>query len=208
MKKTHIPFLFCLLMLSFAVVKVESAEPPLALDGFFDNMYWDVRVPQEIKIGEEFSVIFRFRPITTLDIQNVNVTVSGYYGSGIEWEDSWTNMRMYWDAEYTKTAYLAATNETKVWVSIYAVYDDGFGERYVQSVEFYVAEIHPRTYQELESDYNLLNQSHLTLQSNYDSLEISFRNSQMLMFVFMITTVVFIITTVYFAIRKPKVKPA
>ena len=211
MKKKHVPFVFvCLFMLSFAIVKVESAEPPLVANGSSDYLYWDVYAPVEVKIGEEFSVIFQFRPVSTLDVERINVTLYGVIGSGGDWDwwkDGWTDIRMHWDAIYTKTAYLTAVKDGPVEGTILAVYDDAWGERHLLHANFGVTKIHAKSYQEFESDYNLLNQSYLTLQKNYESLEIGLNNIQNLMFVFIITTVVFIMTTVYFAVKRQKAKP-
>ena len=212
MKKKYVPFLFiCLLMLSFVVVKVESAEPPVVAMGWFDYLSWNVRAPKEVKIGEDFSVIFNLKPQSTLDVDHIDVTVWGVIGwaggAWDEWEDSWENTRMYSDVKYTNTASFTAVKDGDVYGRIIAVYDDAWGERHVVEAQFGITQIHAKTYQELIRDYNLLNGSYLALQERYDSLEINLNNTRTLMYTSIVTTIAFIATTVYFAIRKPKAKP-
>ena len=209
LNKKHVRFLFiCLLMFSFMVVKVESAEPPLVAHGGSEYLYWDVYAPLEVKVGEEFSVIFQFRPVFTLDVVHLNVTLYGVIGLGGDWDwwkDGWTDIRMHWDATYTKTAYFTAVKGGPVGGTILATYDAG-GERHLLSVNFGVTQIYAKTNEELESDYDSLNQSYSTLQKNYDSLEINLTNTRTLIYSLVITTGIFIATTVYLAVRKSRVR--
>ncbi len=221
MDKKTVLFLFvCLLMFSFVAGKVESAELSARLSGSADSLWWQVESYKEVKIGEEFSVTFKFLPVgTTLDDVCLNVTVSGegFVFSGDSnswtlepdtsnsWTASWMNASMSNGVTYKKTAYLTAVEESGVYGFIEGVYYVG-AERHSMHAHFDVARIYTKTIQELDIDYKGLNQSFSTLQSKYDSLETSLDNTQKMIYVFMITTIVFIATTIYLAIRKPKEK--
>jgi hypothetical protein len=222
MAKKNVPFLFvCLLIFSFAAGKVESTELSARLKGGADFLEWQVESYKEVKIGEEFSVIFKFKPVgATLDEVYINVTVSGegFIFSGDSnlwalepdtsnsWTASWMNTSMFNGVMYKKTAYLTAVEESEVYGFIEGVYYVG-AERYSMYAHFDVARIYTKTNQELDIDYQVLNQSFLTLQRKYDSLETNLNNIQKMIYAFMITTAVFIVTTIYFAVRKTKAKP-
>ncbi len=221
MVKKNVPFLFvCLLIFSFVAVKVESAELSVRLSGSADSLWWQVESYEEVKIGEEFSVTFKFLPVgATLDDVCINVTVSG---EGIifsgdlnswtlepdttnSWTASWMNTSMSNGVTYKKTAYLTAVEESGVYGFIEGVYYVG-AERHSMHAHFDVARIYTKTNQELNIDYEGLNQSFSTLQRKYDSLETNLSNTQKMIYAFMITTAVFIVTTIYFAVRKAKAK--
>jgi len=222
MVKRNVLFLFiCLLMFSFVAVKVESAELSLRLEGIADFLRWRVEAYKEVKIGEQFSVTFEFIPFgATLDVVYLNVTV---YGDGFDfssgsdswalepdtsnsWVSSWTNTTMINGVKYEKTIYLDAVEESGVYGIIDGVYYNGT-ESYSMYAHFDVAQIYSETYQDyqdLEDAYNGLNQSFLTLQEEYDSLEANLNNTQLMVYASVVTTVVFIVATIYFAMKKPK----
>ena len=222
MVKRNVLFLFiCLLMFSFVAVKVESAELSLRLEGIADFLRWRVEAYKEVKIGEQFSVTFEFIPFgATLDVVYLNVTV---YGDGFDfssgsdswalepdtsnsWVSSWTNTTMINGVKYEKTIYLDAVEESGVYGIIDGVYYNGT-ESYSMYAHFDVAQIYSETYQDyqdLEDAYNGLNQSFLTLQEEYDSLEANLNTTRLMVYASVITTVVFIVTTIYFAMKKPK----
>lgn len=208
MKRKILLLLLCLLMLSFVGVKVDLAEPPVELgSGNFCWLWWGVEAPREIKIGEEFPVIFTLRPMVTLDAEKIVVSVGG---CGIDWEYSWENIRMHWEATYTETAYLTITEEhfgAGVWVIISAAYDDAWGEHYHETVEFRIGRECVKTYQEYQDLERELSWKYSSLQDQYNSLETKTRMAMLGIYAFMATTIVFIATTVYFARRKPKLKP-
>ena len=222
MVKRNVLFLFiCLLMFSFVAVKVESAELSLRLEGIADFLRWRVEAYKEVKIGEQFSVTFEFIPFgATLDVVYLNVTVYGDgfdYSSGSDswalepdtsnsWVSSWTNTTMINGVKYEKTVYLDAVEESGVYGIIDGVYYNGT-ESYSMYAHFDVAQIYSETYQDyqdLEDAYNGLNQSFLTLQEEYDSLEANLNNTQLMVYASVVTTVVFIVATIYFAMKKPK----
>jgi len=222
MVKRNVLFLFiCLLMFSFVAVKVESAELSLRLEGIADFLRWRVEAYKEVKIGEQFSVTFEFIPFgATLDVVYLNVTVYGDgfdYSSGSDswalepdtsnsWVSSWTNTTMINGVKYEKTIYLDAVEESGVYGIIDGVYYNGT-ESYSMYAHFDVAQIYSETYQDyqdLEDAYNGLNQSFLTLQEEYDSLEANLNNTQLMVYASVVTTVVFIVATIYFAMKKPK----
>ncbi len=221
MAKKNVPFLFvCLLTFLFVAGKVESTELSVRR-GSADFLWWQVESSKEVKIGEEFSVTFKFQPFgATLDEVCLNVTVSGggFIFSGDSnswaldpdtsnsWTSSWMNTSMFNGVMYEKTAYLTAVEESGVYGFIEAVYYVG-AERHSMHAYFDVARIYIKTNQELNIDYEGLNQSFSTLQRKYDSLETNLSNTQKMIYAFMITTAVFIVTTIYFAVRKAKAKP-
>jgi hypothetical protein len=190
-------------MFSFLVVEVETVEQHIVAQGLEDDLEWVVWAPEEIKVGQEFSVIFDFIPIVTLDVQEITVKVSQftpkYLGIGILWEESWSSTSMLGSLTYTKIAYLTAEKKGSISGYFVALYRDHHGQEQYSSAIFAITQVRAKTYQELEDD-------RLTLQKNYDSLETDIINTRMLMYALIVTAGIFLATTIYFAVRKPKTK--
>lgn len=206
-KITLVLFLsICLLMF---LSRIANAEPQqIVAEGTFNYLSWQVKAPEEVKIGEHFSVTFNFNPIATLGIDQIDVMVYGNIGpegNWDEWEDSWTDTSMHSDGTYTKTPSFTAVKEGGVYGKITAIYNYG-DTRYVHQLSFGIAKIRSKTYEELENQYNSLNQNYNTLQNNYNSLETNLNNTRTLIYALIVTTGIFIATTIGFALRKPKAK--
>lgn len=209
--------IICLLMFTSVSVKVKSSDLPLAASVQDIFLWGNVYASEEVRIGEEFSVVFEIRPLQfeNVDVDYVEVNV---YGRGIgwkEWNYSWDNMIMEHGVTYTETAHLSAVADGFVSEYIRWRYFDSWGEVHVLTANFGIAQVHAKPYEELETDYNSLNQSYLTLKTDYKELESRYniRTSELstawrLSLLLTVTTIVFIATTamLYVTTRKPKVK--
>ena len=173
----------------------------------------EVFAPQDAKIGEEFTIEFLVRPWSTIQVDRIYVKVHGnigYEGEWSFWNYTWQNMTMYIDAQYRqeKTIFISplASSVGEIYGEILAVYDWN-GQRYVESADFAITKVYPKTYDEMKTEYNSLNQTYQNVQTDNNSLKNNLAFYQNLLSVLAVTTIVFACTTVFFAIRKPKTKP-
>jgi len=203
--------------MSALVTTVKSYQEICTFYSHTDWLAIEVNAPREIKIGESFSVTFLLKPDVTLDVDEIQLSISGnigYNGEWAEWNYTWENMKMYSGADYraTKTFTVSSLSSAAnpnigyVWGKIWASYSDVFGEHYTYWAEFQLTKIYTKTYDEIIVDYNFLNQSYQKLQKENSSLKTSISFYQNLAKAFGIMIVALVFITIYFATRKSKFK--
>jgi hypothetical protein len=208
-------FLFiCSLIVLLAVSKVESAGEIKVLELHTPWLWYEVRAPPEVKVGEEFSVTFLLYPRTTLNVTEIRVEIYGNIGPNGEyihfmdaskWKYAWANMSIKYGVDYRVLATFTVNSVPdingiggvygRILVDYYA-----FGERFEGEVSFDITRIYMKTFQ----DYNSLNQSYQNLQKDYNSLEANFRLLTGSVFIGLIVVGVIV---VYVKKIKPKKSP-
>jgi hypothetical protein len=213
-KKKSLPMFALFLIALSAIGNGNAAQESHVLHINDGSFYCDVWAPLEAKTEEQFAVTVIIKPWHDLSVENVWVSLEGNIGTNGEWSKwnyTWESMTMYFQIEYKaeKTFLVRSLQSSIGYVhgTIEAHYS-ALGQPCVLLVDSEITKIYTRTYQELESDNNSLNQSKLVLQSNYNSLQIQLNNVNMGLYAFFATTIAFLATTIYFGVRKPKIKPS
>jgi len=210
---------FSLLMISGSFVV--NAQNNSVFQGQDDYLRYEILAPTEVRLNENFTVVFLIRPKYNVEVNFIRIIIYGtidYNGEWDEWSDSWEDITMFSDADYRKEkAFKIASvdGEGHLYGIIMATYDYN-GQTEIYDVGYFeITTIREGSYDELYASYKQYMESHShsnteydILQSNYDSLQsqsgIDSGSSQYLIYLLLATTVLFVATTIYSARRKPK----